>query len=58
MLLQIRSATPGIRHAVAQRRRKAAVHEFHKAADADEHIPEAQDIRRQIVDQDRQPDDL
>ena len=41
MLLQVGSTTPGIRHAVVQRRRKAAVHEFHKAADADERIPEA-----------------
>lgn len=58
VLLQVSSTTPGIRHTVAQRRRKAAVHELHQSADADEHIPKAQEIRRQIVYQDRQPDDL
>lgn len=41
VLLQIRSTAPGIRHTMTQRRRKAAVHKFHKAADTDEHIPEA-----------------
>lgn len=58
VLLQISSTAPGIRHAVAQCRRKAAVHEFHQSTDADEHIPKAQEIRWQIVYQDRQPDDL
>lgn len=41
VLLQIDSTALSICHAVAQRRRKATVHEFHKTADADEHIPEA-----------------